>query len=117
MEDPETLQQFDLALAAGISIQLYTWSFVWPRDYAAELLAELPERYRADPSWQFLAQMIRVDPVFRAHYTARGSGGFSVDVDEARLAEAVTALRMLPDDAGANQVGEVLARIRRRAAL
>jgi hypothetical protein len=30
MEDPEMLQHFDLALTAGISIRLYTWSFVWP---------------------------------------------------------------------------------------
>jgi hypothetical protein len=30
MEDPEMLQLFDLALAAGISVRLYTWSFVWP---------------------------------------------------------------------------------------
>jgi len=84
-----------------------------PSKVVREQLAHLPPRFRNDPGWIFLAEMLRLDPAFRAVYTASGSGGVVWDIDESRLPEAVLALRLLPDDAGGEQVGEALARFRK----
>ena len=107
VEDPEMLQQFDLAFAAGISVR-----FSLGPDFVREQLAHLPARFRNDPGWIFLAELLRLDPAFRAVYTASGSGGVVWDIDESRLPEAVLALRFLPDDAGGELVAEALARFR-----
>ena len=78
------------------------------RDY----LAELPPRFREEPGWQFLAEMLRLDPSFRDVYLAEGAGGFSIDLPPLRLGEAVAALRTLPDDAGSAAADAVLAPLR-----
>ena len=81
-------------------------------DFVRKQLAHLPARFRRDPGWIFLAEMLRLDPAFRAVYTASGSGVVIWDIEESRLREAVRALRRLPDDAGAEQVYEALAPFR-----
>ena len=74
-----------------------------------DFMAELPERGRNDPGWPLMAEMLRLLPEFREEYTKEGSGGFTLNVRAGELAQAVAALRRLPDDAGPAAVTVALA--------
>ena len=81
------------------------------RDYLSELLAGVPPSYHAGPGWPFLAEVLRVDPVFREVF-AEASGGFAFDIAEHDLPTATAALRALPDDAGSARLAAALAPFR-----
>ena len=91
----------------------------WPRAFVRrqvgrDYLAEIPEHWRKDPGWRLLAQVLRLDPAFRAVYERAGSGGFGPGVRKKQLVRAVRALAALPDDAGAAAVARALAPFRKR---
>ena len=74
-----------------------------------DFMSELPERSRNDPTWQLLGEMLRLLPELREEYMKEGSGGFTLGVRRDEMAQAVAALRRLPDDAGPAAVTSALA--------
>ena len=78
----------------------------------ADFFDNLPPNLRNDPTWQIMAEMLRVDAEYRAECTQQGSISFIILGDRQRYDEILAVLRSLPDDTPRERIAAALAPFR-----